>query len=319
MNELFVWGTFVLVLVVFVGAYWALFEGGMRAAQTLLRQRLSIDAAAKVARHSIVKMAAERKDRKGAVNGVHRRAMSLQIWIEQSGLPITVSGLALATVGLGVLMFAVGAQLSGQLWVGAFGAVIGAVVPWVVVRMARTKRLRKFEEFFPEAIDLIARALRAGHTFTTGLLMVADEIPKAVAGEFRLLYDKQNYGMDLSEALRAFAARIPLIDAKFFVTAVLTQREAGGNLAEVLDNLAKVIRTRFTVQRQIRVISAHGRLTGGILMGLPLALGFFLALRSPENFTVLFSDPLGIRMIVVAAALQILGVFVIRRIVKIEY
>lgn len=319
MNALIVWGTFVLVLVVFVGAYWALFEGGKRAAQMSLRRRLSIDSATKVARESILKMAAAQMDRAGGTNGVHRRVRLLQTWIEQSGLPITASGLVLASVGLAVLMFAVGARLSGQLWVGVFGAVIGAVVPPIVVRIARTKRLHKFEEFFPEAIDLIGRALRAGHTFTTGLLMVADEMPKPVAGEFRLLYDKQNYGMDLSEALRTFAARIPLIDAKFFVTAVLTQREAGGNLAEVLDNLAKVIRTRFTVQRQIRVISAHGRLTGGILMGLPLALGFFLAVRSPENFTVLFSDPLGIRMIVVAAALQILGVFVIRRIVKIEY
>ena len=111
-------------------------------------------------------------------------------------------------------------------------------VPFMYVSYKKNQRLRKFEEQFPEAIDLIARALRAGHAFTTGLAMAAEEIPKPVGEEFKLLYDRQNFGMPLPEAMRAFAARIPLIDARFFVTAVLTQRETGGNLGEVLDNLA---------------------------------------------------------------------------------
>ena len=149
--------------------------------------------------------------------------------------------------------------------------------------------------------------------------MVADEIPEPVAGEFKRLYDQQNYGMDLGEALKDFAARLPLLDPKFFVTAVLTQREAGGNLAEVLDNLARVIRDRFRVKRQIRVISAHGRLSGWVLAGMPPALALFLAARSPENFMVLFRDPLGIRMIVIAIILQFVGMLIIRRIVNVEY
>ena len=125
--------------------------------------------------------------------------------------------------------------------------------------------------------------------------------------------------MALSEALKNFAARVPLLDARFFVTAVLTQRQAGGNLAEVLDNLARVIRDRFKVKRQIRVVSAHGRLTGWILGGLPPALALALAIQAPANFTVMFNDPLGIKMIVVAVVLQIVGMLIIRKLVNIEY
>ena len=145
-------------------------------------------------------------------------------------------------------------------------------VPFIFVRHKKNQRLKKFEEQFPEAIDLIARALRAGHAFTTGLAMAAEEIPAPVGEEFKLLYDRQNFGMPLPDAMKAFAARIPLIDARFFVTAVLTQRETGGNLGEVLDNLASVIRERFKVKRQVRVLTAHGRITGWILAALPPAL-----------------------------------------------
>ena len=145
------------------------------------------------------------------------------------------------------------------------------------IRCVRNQRMLKFDEQFPEAIDLLARALRAGHALTTGLLMVAEELPEPIGPEFKTLYDQQNFGLPLPQALRNFAERIPSLDARFFVTAVLTQREAGGNLSEVLDNLASIIRDRFKVKRQVRVISAHGRITGWMLSALPtsLALLFF--------------------------------------------
>ena len=155
---------------------------------------------------------------------------------------------------------------------------VAVALPYCYVRRQRTTRLRKFEEQFPDAIDLIARAMRAGHGLTTGLGMVADELGAPAGREFRLLYDWQNFGMSLPEALHRFADRVPLLDARFFVTSVLTQREVGGNLSEVLDNLSKMIRERFRVKRQIRVISAHGRMTGAVLGGMPplLALYFFI-------------------------------------------
>jgi tight adherence protein B len=177
----------------------------------------------------------------------------------------------------------------------------------------------KFEEHFPEAIDLIARALRAGHALPTGLSMVADEMPPPIGTEFRLLYDEQNFGLTLPDAMRNFARRIPVLDARFFVTAVLTQRESGGNLAEVLDNLSSVIRDRFKVKRQVRVISAHGRITGWVLALLPPSLAMATLLINPDHLGTLTGDPFGRQMIVVAIVLQVVGTLIIRKIVNVEY
>ena len=179
--------------------------------------------------------------------------------------------------------------------------------------------MRLFEEQFPEAIELLARALRAGHAFPTGLTMVADEIPPPVGSEFKLVYDRQNFGMPLGDALKALAERVPVIDARFFVTAVLTQRETGGNLSEVLDNLASVIRDRFKVKRQVRVVTAHGRITGWILAGLPPSLAGVLCFVSPGHMKTLITDPLGIQMLVVAGVLQVSGTLIIRKLVNVRY
>jgi tight adherence protein B len=177
----------------------------------------------------------------------------------------------------------------------------------------------KFEEQFPEAIDLIARALRAGHAFPTGLSMVADELADPVGPEFKLLYERQNFGMPLPEAMRAFAARIPLLDARFFVIAVLTQRDAGGNLSGVLDNLSAVIRERFKVKREVKAKSAHGRMTAIILMAMPPAIAMAQSVIAPDNVTMLFTHPLGQQMLIGAAVLQAIGMLVIRKIVRVEY
>jgi tight adherence protein B len=179
--------------------------------------------------------------------------------------------------------------------------------------------MQRFEEQFPEAIELIARTLRAGHAFTTGLELAGEELPDPVGTEFKLLYDLQMFGQPLPDALKAFAARIPLIDARFFVTAVLTQREAGGNLAEVLDNLAAVIRERFRVKRQVRVLSAHGRITGLVLSLLPPVLAFLIFAKVPSQMMILVNDPIGPSLIIAAVTLQIIGMLAIRKLVKIEY
>jgi tight adherence protein B len=168
-------------------------------------------------------------------------------------------------------------------------------------------------------MDLIAGALRAGHAFTTAVSMVADEVQDPTGAEFRLLYDQQNYGMALPDALKAFAKRVPLLDARFFITAVLTQREAGGNLAEVLDNLAGLIRERSRVKRQVRVASAHGRITGWVLSLMPPVLAGIMVLIAPAHMKVFIEDPLGIRMVILAVVLQVVGTLAIRRIVNVEF
>jgi tight adherence protein B len=243
----------------------------------------------------------------------------LQLMVEQSGLKLNVGTLLLMMGCCGAAAYLVVAWFTRQPLAGLGAGAFAMWLPYMYVARARTKRMLKFEEHFPESIDLIARALRAGHALPTGLSMVADEMPPPVGTEFRLLYDEQNFGLTLPDALRNFARRIPVLDARFFVTAVLTQRESGGNLAEVLDNLSSVIRDRFKVKRQVRVISAHGRITGWVLSLLPPALAMATLLINPDHLGTLTGDPVGQQMIMVAVFLQIVGTLIIRKIVNVEY
>ena len=239
--------------------------------------------------------------------------------IDRSGMEFTVASLVLMCLCAGAVGYLAVVYFSHFRLAGAIIGVACAYVPiWFLNFMAK-RRVTKFEEQFPEAIDLLSRALRAGHAFTTGLSMVADEMPEPVGTEFRLAYDRQNFGMPMPEALKSLGERVPLLDARFFVTAVLTQREAGGNLAEVLDNLASVIRERFKVKRQVRVLTAHARITGWVLALLPPSLGVALTLLAPQHMSLLWTDPTGIRMVVVALVLQVVGTLIIRKMVDVEY
>jgi len=242
----------------------------------------------------------------------------LERLVTESGLKITVGTLLLLSFLGGAVGVAIGVWLS-RLAVAAILGVLLAALPIIYVRAKRTTRLNTFEEQFPEAVELIARALRAVHAFTTGLGMAADEIKPPVGSEFKRVYDEQNFGMSLVTALRGMAVRVPVLDARFFVTAVLTQRESGGNLSEVLDNLANVMRERFKVKRQIRVISAHGRISAWVLSGLAPGLAGVLFLLSPEFMRTLWEDPLGLQLVMVAVILQIIGTIIISKMVKIEY
>jgi tight adherence protein B len=196
--------------------------------------------------------------------------------------------------------------------------VIGSFLPYALVSYRRQKRFEKIEELFPEAIDTLARAVRAGHAFTTALEMISNEVSEPLAGEFRKLYEEQKFGMPVRDALMNLTERVPLVDIKFFVTAVMLQRETGGNLAEILDNLSYVIRERFKIQRQVRVHTAQGRLTMALLMGMPPTVVAVLMVFSPDFVRPLFADPIGHTLLVASIALQTIGYFVIRKIIKIQ-
>ena len=243
----------------------------------------------------------------------------LQQLLVEAGLKYTVGAFVLASFVLGSAAAVISWMAFKVLALSIVLGIAAACLPLVYVRFKRKKRLEIFEEQFPEAIDLIARALRAGHALTTGLGMVADEIPAPVGEEFRRLYDEQNFGMSLPEALRAMAQRVPVLDARFFVTAVLTQREAGGNLSEVLDNLSSVMRERFKLKRQVRVASAHGRLSAWILSCMPPVLAAILFTLAPGFMRVLWEDPWGLQLMLVAGVLQVIGAVTIARLVRIEY
>jgi tight adherence protein B len=313
---------FVFVLVIVFGAYWALVLRPEQAGETAIRERLTRPRTKKAGRAALVREI-ERLSTVPVLNDLlARRAavvVPLRKLIQQSGVKTTVGVVVLSSALLAAIGLLGGEWLFRFVWVGLVVGGLLACVPTVALVWKRDRRTAKFEELFPEAIDLLSRALRAGHAFTTALGMVAEEMPQPIGGEFRLLYDRQNFGLPLPDALRAFAERVPLLDARFFVIAVLTQRESGGNLSEVLDNLATVIRDRFTVKRQVRSKSAHGRLTGWILAAMPPALVLIFMVVSPGYLRPLIEEPTGIRMVVIGIGLQIVGTLVIRRIVRVDY
>jgi tight adherence protein B len=220
----------------------------------------------------------------------------------------------LAAVVFGVAFMIAG----GSVLFGWAGLVLGFFIPYAYASHRRAKRFQRFEEKFPEAIDTLARAVRAGHAFTTALEMIANEISEPVAGEFRQLFEEQKFGLPVRDALLNLADRIPLVDVKFFVTAVMLQRETGGNLAEILDNLSYVIRERFKILRQVRVHTAQGRLTMVLLMALPPTIVVVMLTLNPGFIRPLFTDPLGHVLIVAGIVLQTVGYFFIRKIIRIQ-
>ena len=197
-------------------------------------------------------------------------------------------------------------------------ALAGLFAPIGVLRYKRSKRRKRFEEQFPEALDLLSRAIRAGHAFQTAMGMVADELEDPVGPEFKKSFDQQNFGLPIRDALNQIAERMPLLDVRFFVTAVLIQRDTGGNLAEILDNLAHVVRERFKVLRQVRVHTAHGRFTAFVLLSLPAALGIMLTMINPDHMNPLFHEKIGQTMLIVATIMQAIGFVWIRKVIKIE-
>lgn len=250
--------------------------------------------------------------------GQSSRGMSLARWIEQSGVKATASGLLVISMAAALLGFFLGVAITNLALPRLIIAAVAGAVPFVVLKVKRNRRLRKFEEQFPEALDLIARALKAGHAFTTGLKMAADEVPDPVGPEFRKTFDEQNFGLPLKDALADMTERIPILDVRFFATAVLIQRDTGGNLAEILENLAAVVRERFKILRQVRVYTAHGRLTGYVLLALPIALAIALMFINPDHMNLLFRERLGQQLLMGAAVMQFIGYIWIRQIVKIE-
>jgi tight adherence protein B len=313
---------FTVISTLLLAPYWWLVVRPESKAQRDVLRRLRATRKPRAVRAEVIK-AAERLSAVPSLNGALSRGRDfigpVERLLAQAASELTVGSFLLICGTAGLVTFAAVMLLLRQPLVALPLALFACIVPVMVMRYRRAKRIAKFEEQFPESLDLLARALRAGHAYTTGLMMVADEMPVPVGPEFRTIYDQQNYGLPMGEALRTFAERVPLLDAKFFVTAVMTQRESGGNLAEILDNLASVIRDRFKVKRQIQVISAHGRMTGWVLSAVPPVLAFVMFLIAPENMRVLWNDPLGVKMIAAAIVLQISGALIIRRIVQIEY
>jgi tight adherence protein B len=314
---------FAVVFAVVVGAYWLFIQRPEQQSHDDLRRRLKGEVILEApAPDALVEPESRWDSRRHdglaarTGGGLLRR---LGTMIEQADMEIPPAHLLGIAVGTGLVLGLLMAVRSPLPLVTVPLGLAAGWLPIAFVRHRAQRRIAKFEEQFPEAIELMARALRAGHAMTTGLALVAEELPDPVGSEFRLVYDRQNFGMSMPDALRHLAERVPLLDARFFVTAVLTQRESGGNLAEILDNLGDVIRQRFRVKRQIRVVTAHARLTGWVLTAIPVVIGLAMAVVAPDNILSLVRDPLGIQMMAAAFVLWLIGYLAIRRLTDVEY
>ncbi|MGH9355764.1 MAG: type II secretion system F family protein [Terriglobia bacterium] len=242
----------------------------------------------------------------------------LQDYIGQAGLAVKPAKLALLSANLGAIAYICTAAATHSILPAAASGLAAVLVPFAFVALKRRRRLRAFERNFTEAIDLVARVVRAGHALSTGLEMIPNETHEPVAGEFRVLFEEQKLGLPLNEALLRLARRAPLMDVQFFVTALSIQRESGGNLAEILDNLSRVIRERFKVYGEIRTHSAQGRLTAAMLIAMPPGILAMLTVTNPGYLQPLFAEPLGRLMLVAAVALQAVGGLLLWKIVSIE-
>ena len=246
------------------------------------------------------------------------RISAIQKMLAQAGMTNRAGNFlglcALAGIGAAVVVYV----MSKRVEIAWAAMMVGFLLPYSYASFKRQKRFNKFEELFPEAIDTLARAVRAGHAFTTALEMITNEVAEPVSGEFRQLYEEQKFGMPVRDALINLTERMPSVDVKFFVTAVMLQRETGGNLAEILDNLSYVIRERFKIQRQVRVYTAQGRLTMALLMGMPPIIVTVMLVLNPAFIRPLFSDPIGHTLLVAGITLQTVGYFVIRKIIRIQ-
>ncbi len=244
----------------------------------------------------------------------------LQNLIEQAGLkwdPVKlIYGCLLAFV---VTFMLVWSAVPGNFkYIGLLAGFAGSVVPIFYVVRLRRQRMRRFEELFPESLEFVARSMRAGHAFSVSLEMIHKEFQEPLAGEFRRTFEEHNLGLPLDMALQKLSKRVPSLDVHFFVSAVLLQKRTGGNLAEILDKLAYIIRERFKLRGRIRAISAHGRMTGAALTCIPLAVAVLMFYVNPEYIRFFFTDDVGNIMMGIAVALQIVGYLIIKKIVQIE-
>ncbi len=245
-------------------------------------------------------------------------APSLRGLLYQANVKWTAGGLILMSIACFVIPAYLIYLRTGALIFGVAIGVIAGIAPIFYVLHRRKQRFEKFEQELPEALDLMVSALRAGHSLVAALGLVAHESPDPIGSEFRLCFDEQNYGLELRTAMTNLVARVPLQDLKIVVTGILIQKESGGNLAEVLDKAAYVIRERYRLKRQVRVHTAQGRLTGWILSLLPPVLGVALYLINPVTMSLLWRREIGIKLLYAAAAMTITGALIIRKIVNME-
>ena len=246
------------------------------------------------------------------------RFRNLSVLFEQADTTLTPHRFFLISGGMALAGAAVSMFAGLHPGVTAVPAILCGLLPlgWLMFR--RRRRFRKFAAQLPDALELISRALRAGHSLASGFHLAGEEMTDPIGKEFSRVFDEQNLGISMEDALQSLTLRVPNLDLRFFVTAVVLQRQTGGDLAEILDKIGYLIRERFKIWGQVQALTGEGRLSGIVLLALPPALFLAVYKLNPDYVTVLFTDPLGRKMLLVAAVLQVVGALVIRKIVNIR-
>ena len=246
------------------------------------------------------------------------RFLNLSAFIEQSGVKISVSQFLIMTAGLGAGAAFIYFALSPIKSITPVVFFVGAVLPFLFVWFKRRSRLKKFASQLPEALDLICQALRAGQSMPAGIQLVGQQMEDPIGPEFHRVFEQQNLGLSMEDSLKLMLDRIPNLDLQFFVTSVILQRQTGGDLAEILDKIAKLIRERFQIWGQIQSLTGEGRLSGAVLLALPPVLFLVMLRLNYDYITMLFEDPLGQKMLIFGIVMQILGAIAIKKIITIK-
>ncbi len=254
----------------------------------------------------------------GALAEFLSRFRNLSLLFEQADTTLTPAKFFAVSAGMGVAGAVAGAATGINPAIIPAFTILAGVLPLLWLVMRRRRRLRKFAKQLPDALELIARALRAGHSLAAGFNLVADEMSAPIGVEFQRCYEEQNLGIPLDDALRSLTDRVPNLDLKFFATAVILQRQTGGDLAEILDKIGELVRERFRIWGQVQALTGEGRLSGIVLLALPPVLFATVWYLNPEYVMVLFTDPMGKKMLAGGVVMQILGALVIRKIVNIK-
>jgi tight adherence protein B len=311
-----------VVVVAILGSILLLAGGGRQ--QEVIRRRLASIEKAQKRGSSSLELGLVRDELLSDVPVIHRMllqwswAARLRNFIWQAGMRTKPGRLLLMSAVLALGSGLLAHYMYRNFVMTPTAGIVGGLLPIAYVAFMRRRRLREFEKNFPEAIDLLARAIRAGHALTTGMEMIGKELPEPVSGEFRVTFEEQNFGLPLKDALLNLSERVPLVDVRFFVSALMVQKETGGNLAEILDSLSNVVRERFKIYGEVRTRTAQGRLTAGILIALPPLMLLALSMLNPTYVRVLWEDPIGPYLLATAAIMQIVGSLVLWKIVHIE-
>lgn len=265
----------------------------------------------------LLKQALQEADKKSILDRLTPEFFNLTKTFEQADCNIKPSALFGISLGLSALGAAMCIWLV-NVYVIPIGVILFFTLPWLWLYHKRAVRLKKFASQLPDAMELVARALRAGHSLAAGMHVVAEEMPSPICKEFGRVYEEQNLGIPLEEALKGMCDRVPNLDLRFFVTSVAIQRQTGGDLAEILDRIGHVIRERFKILGQVKALTAEGRLSGVVLIAMPIGLFMLMLWMKPDYIRLLWTDPMGVKMSIAAIILVLIGSYAIKKIVDIK-